>query len=308
MSRVLITGAHGLIGSALVRDAVAAGHHVTAIDDNRANVVSRTDAHTTGLVRVEQVAAVGLPVDNPDIIIHCAAPVGPVGILGRPVLAEMTAATEAAIRIARYAHAALVVFSSSEVYGTTHPTGALVVPDEWSHRAEYAIGKVVTEQLARRHHAETGLPTMIVRPWNVVGPRQPASKGFAVPRMAEQVAAGLLPTVYQPGDQRRAFMHVDDLSPQLVALLDDPTGPMWAAEPIDAAAPMNAVSMIALGHMFSDRIRIIDPVEEHGPAFREAHAGSKLPPPDPAIEGRTPLRDIVTESIAAAATRVPEAA
>lgn len=308
MSRLLITGAHGLIGSALVREAVAAGHHVTAIDDHRAHVVEATEAHTTGLVSIEQVAVTGLPVDHPDIVIHCAAPVGPVGILGRPVLTEMTASTQAAITVARQAHAALVVFSSSEVYGTTHPTDALVVPDDWSHRTEYAVGKIVTEQLARRHHAETGLPTMVVRPWNVVGPHQAAGKGFAIPRMAEQAAAGRRPTVYRPGDQRRAFMHVDDLARGLISRLDDRTGIAWMARPIDAAAPRNATSMIALGHLFADRIEIVDPLHEHGPAFREAHAGSKLPPPRPEIEGRTPLTQIVAEALDAARARLGVAA
>lgn len=303
--RVMVTGALGLIGSALCREAQAAGHEVVGVDDGRAAVTG--SCHGTLIGRSVESLAPGW-VRHCDVVIHCAAPVGPVGILGRPVLAEMTSSTTAAIDLARQWGAALVVMSSSEVYGTRHPGDELVIPDEWSHRTEYGVGKIVTEQLTRRHHAETAMPTMIVRPWNVVGPTQAASKGFVIPRMAEQAVRGQRPSVYRPGDQRRAFMHVDDLARGLVARLADTSTAAWTARPIDAAAPRNAVSMIELAHLFAQRIEVVDPAEEHGPAFREAHAGTKLPPSRPEIEGTTPLAAIVAEAIEAAASRLGVAA
>lgn len=303
--RVMITGGLGLIGSALARDLAAADHQVVVVDDGRAAVTGSVPGTLIGR-SVETIAPGWLGECN--VVVHCAAPVGPVGILGRPVLAEMTSSTEAAIALAREWGAALVVMSSSEVYGTRHPGDELVLPDEWSHRTEYAVGKVVTEQLARRHRHESDLPTMIVRPWNVVGPAQSAGKGFVIPRMAEQAVRGQRPTVYRPGDQRRAFMHVADLAAILVDRMSDTSLPGWDASPVDAAAPHNAVSMIELAHMFGPRVEVVDPVHEHGPEFREAHAGSKLPPSRPAMKGWTPLSVIVAEAIGAARERLGAAA
>jgi len=320
--RVLITGGLGLIGSELADKAAEAGWVIHVIDDRSGNVVDHAErAWSHDFEKVEQVSADwdglhhGEP--PPDVVIHCAAPVGPVGILNRRVLDDCYTATRAAIALARRFAARLVVLSSSEVYGTVNPQGSLVIPDDWSHRSEYAVGKVVTEQLARRHHAETGLPTAVIRPWNVTGPRQSAAKGFVFPRMAAQAVAGRPVTVYRPGTQQRAFMAVEDFASVLVdGLLEQPTtDPEWQATPIDAAAPDNCVSMSTLALMFvehplslSREWTSINPRVEHGPSFREAAAGTKLPMSDPAIKGTTPLVEMVNRAMLAAADRVKLAA
>jgi UDP-glucose 4-epimerase len=315
--KVLVTGGLGLIGSEVADKAAEAGWVVHVVDDCTANVVPRVErAWGCDYASIEKVAAEWPSLHGrepaPDVIVHCAAPVGPVGILGRHVLDDCASSTRAAIDVARRTGAALVVLSSSEVYGTVNPQGALVVPDDWSHRTEYAVGKVVTEQLARRHHAETGLPTMVVRPWNVTGPRQAAGKGFVFPRMAGQAVLGRPVTVYRPGTQRRAFMAVTDFADQLVRLMDAPRdGAPWDAAPIDAANPANDVSMNHLARLFTahhlSRTRewtSIDPRSEHGPAFREAAAGSKLPMREPVIRGTTPLEVMVDVAMRHAAGRV----
>lgn len=303
---VLVTGSLGLIGSEVCREAQNAGWDVVGVDDGRGASVDHV--HGTLIARSVEQAWARDVTGRHDMVVHCAAPVGPVGILTARVLDDMHSATRAAVGLAARWDAALVVMSSSEVYGTQTPTGMLTVPDEWSHRVEYSVGKVATELAARRHHAETGLPTMVVRPWNIVGPHQSAGKGFVIPRMAEQAVRGQRPTVYRPGDQRRAFMHVADLAAILVDRMSDTSLPGWDASPVDAAAPHNAVSMIELAHMFGPRVEVVDPVHEHGPEFREAHAGSKLPPSRPAMKGWTPLSAIVAEAIGAARERLGAAA
>ncbi len=300
MSRVVVTGGLGLIGSAIAHELHRHGHAVTIIDDGR-----NAAAHPPNGVRVLQVSVeqaaeyTAWATGGRGSVIHCAAPVGPVGILHRSVLAEMLSATDAALRLARRNAAPIVVFSSSEVYGTEHPTGQLVTPDDWSHRTEYGVGKIATEQMARRHHHETGLPTCVIRPWNVTGPAQRADAGFVIARMARQATAGQPVTVYKPGTQRRAFMHTDDLAVLVRSLLDDTTGAPWDAKPVDAATPKNAVSMLDLADMFGTGHTIVDPVTEHGPLFREAAAGTKLPMPHPALCGWTPLDRIVADVTAA---------
>lgn len=312
MTRLLITGGLGLIGSEIADQAIARGHHVTIVDDGRAGVVPLVE----GALHVEQSIQGYGGTDPVDVVIHCAAPVGPVGILGQDVLVEMFYSTLAACELARRLSCRLVVFSSSEVYGTTDPTDSLCVPDDWSHRTEYGVGKIVTEQIARRHHAETRLPTAIIRPWNVTGPRQAGSKGFVFPRMAAQAVAGEPITVYAPGDQRRAFMDVRDLAAWVAWIVGlHATDEKWQGVPIDAANPDNATSMVSLAGMFTlhrlartDRIVSVDPSLEHGPDFREAAAGSKLPPDHVALRGTTHLRKMVDAAMVAAAARIPAAA
>lgn len=311
MTDLLITGGLGLIGSAIADAASVAGYSLHIVDDRRACVVDEIpDAPFHDYLSVEEVAE-GEALDPVRFVLHCAAPVGPVGILGRRVLDEMISSTAAAIDIAARHRAALVVFSSSEVYGTERPSGSLVVPDTWSHRTEYAVGKIVTEQIARRHYSETGMPTAIIRPWNVTGPRQAGSKGFVFPRMAAQAVAGDPITVYQPGMQRRAFMAVDDLAVGVLALLDRPSSDQgWRCSPLDAATPGNAIGMDDLAAMFAlhplaaaPKVEIVDPAIEHGPSFREAAAGSKLPPDDVAMPGTTDLATMVNAAMQAAHDR-----
>lgn len=314
MTRLLITGGLGLIGSEIAQQALARGMHVTIVDDGRSSAVAAVDGATTYTCPIEQFAP---PVCEVDVVIHCAAPVGPVGILGRRVLHEMTTATEAAIDIARYHSAALIALSSSEVYGTVNPSGSLVVPDAWSHRTEYAVGKIVTEQMARRHHAETGLPTCIIRPWNVTGPRQSAAAGFVFPRMAQQARHGEPITVYKPCDQKRAFMAVSDFAALILGVPFERFGVLellgtisqrdeWDATPIDAASPQNGVSMEQLAYLFAGhpsshatKVVEIDPRVEHGETFREAAAGTKLPPAEPRLRGWTPLAEMVDAAMRA---------
>lgn len=309
MTRILITGGLGLIGSEIAEMAVARGDHVTIVDDGRASVVRAVD----GARHFDQAIQSYGGTEPVDVVIHAAAPVGPVAIIGQDVLAEMFHSTLAACELARRLSCRLMVFSSSEVYGTTEPGDSLVVPDDWSHRTEYGVGKIVTEQIARRHYAETGLPTSIIRPWNVTGVRQPGAKGFVFPRMAAQALEGLPITVYVPGDQRRAFMDVADLARLIVGApsghvgLLKTIGPEWKADPIDAANPDNATSMVSLAGMFTlhplartKRIVSVDPTVEHGPQFREAASGTKLPPADPAWRGWTDLRSMVDAAMRSA--------
>lgn len=82
--------------------------------------------------------------------------------------------------------------------------------------------KAVAEILAFAYHEERNLPTVVVRFFNTVGPRQSPAYGMVIPRMVRQALANEPITVYGDGSQTRCFGHVTDVVGALLALLDHP--------------------------------------------------------------------------------------
>ena len=290
MHDLVVTGGLGLIGSAIV-DAWE-GECALLVDDGRAAVIDTPQLRPEGwrwsLSTVEELAdSAPLVAKHARAVIHCAAPVGPVAILSARVLEELVAGALAACRIAAASQAPLVMLSSSEVHGTTDPSadGSMrVAGGEWNPRREYALGKIAVELIAGRHRHETGLPTAIIRPWNVTGPRQSADKGFVLPRWAESAAHGLPLTVYGDGMAERAIMAVDDFAALVCSFVDGTIHPpgAWDAVPMEAATPANRTSMADLANLVVDRADVlglntwrefVDPIDLHGPLFAEAGGG-----------------------------------
>jgi nucleoside-diphosphate-sugar epimerase len=246
--RILVTGGLGFIGARAARAAVQRGHTVTLVDDTSGAVVDHVPGTNLLLCGVETLVA---NADNMpwDAIIHCAAPVGGLGVVNAGMVAgRIVSATEAAIHLAAGSGAALVNVSSSEVYGAPGAyteTTPCVVPGRYSPRLGYALGKRAAENDV--HTAGLDRSGVVsVRPFNVVGPGQSASKGFVLPRWCEQVHAGKPLTIFGDGTQGRAFTSVHDLAPWLVDLAEQ-----LVAEPrdlgvVNAGNPRNMTTIRAL--------------------------------------------------------------
>ena len=121
----------------------------------------------------------------------------------------------------------VLLASTSEVYGKNTTVGLRedddrIVGSPLTDRWSYAEAKAVDETLAYLYHRELGLPTVIVRLFNTVGPRQSGRYGMVIPRFVTQALAGRPLTVFGSGRQERCFCHVLDVVPALVALLADP--------------------------------------------------------------------------------------
>ncbi|HEX2243135.1 MAG TPA: NAD-dependent epimerase/dehydratase family protein, partial [Gammaproteobacteria bacterium] len=173
-------------------------------------------------VLVDETAAVS------DVIFHLAAVVGVHNILDRPLdsLHTNLRGTEIVLEAAKkYGTLALLV-SSSEIYGK-NPKGRLSEEDDrllgspLKSRWSYAAAKGLNELLAYRYWLDYGLRVCIVRPFNVVGPRQTDRYGMVIPRFVEQALKGAPITVYGDGSQRRCFCSVFDIVPAMVALVTE---------------------------------------------------------------------------------------
>lgn len=320
--RVLVTGGLGFIGSEVARQHVARGDQVVIIDDLSGNVVDDvpgTDVHAGrewDLANVSSTAVLDV-VDHCDRIIHAASPVGAVGVIHHQgwIVSKIVAATDTAARVAMATGAKLVNISSSEVYGFPgryRETDSVVIPAGATARREYAVGKLAGEYLVAGR--ATDVPAVNIRPFNVVGPGQPAAKGFVLPTFCEQAHAGRPLTVFRPGSQERAFTAVWDVARFIVDHVDAAD---WTGEVVNVGNPDNMISVLGLanlvlayagvGHANQRLVEMTTGREVWGDGFNEADGTTKLPDPTRALGmGWVPkvgLRELVERTYAEVSER-----
>lgn len=232
--RVLITGGAGFIGSHLAETLIARGDQVVLFDnlstgsiENIGRIIeSRRAMLFVGDVRDR--AAIERASDGCDAIFHLAAAVGVQLILEQPLASMQTnlRGVENVLEVAAWRRMRVLFTSSSEVYGNASSTAPMSESASRTYgstaisRWAYAGAKAMGESLALAFHRERGLRAVIVRLFNVAGPRQSGSYGMVLPRFVHQAIAGEPITVYGDGSQTRAFAHVHDIVDALARLID----------------------------------------------------------------------------------------
>lgn len=229
---VFITGGCGFIGSHLAERLLDRGDRVQLLDDlstgsmhNIAHLVGRPNfGYRIGSAL--DVPLVTELVDAADVTVHLAAAVGVKLIVERPVhtIETNVRATEVVLGAAARKKKLVVVASTSEVYGKS-----LSIPfredqdlqlGPTSHsRWAYACSKALDEWLALAYLREKGVPVIIIRFFNTVGPRQTGQYGMVLPNFAAQALRNEPITVYGSGEQSRCFGHVRDAVEGLLRLM-----------------------------------------------------------------------------------------
>lgn len=230
--RFLITGGAGFIGSHLSDRLIKHGHSVHVLDDLSTGAIENirhlklhpSFAYTIG--SAEDHAVVAELVDEADVVVHLAAAVGVTLVVDSPVRAIETNvhATEVVLKHANKKKKPVLVASTSEVYGKSRALpfkedGDMQMGATDKGRWAYACSKAIDEFLAMAYWRERGLPTVVVRLFNTVGPRQTGSYGMVVPRLVDQALADEPLTVYGDGNQTRCFCHVADVVEALFGLM-----------------------------------------------------------------------------------------
>ena len=231
--RYLITGGAGFIGSHLADRLLERGDEVYALDDLSTGSPSNID-HLRGHERFGFVQ--GTILDHPlmsglvadvDVVVHLAAAVGVRLIVEKPLESLITniRGTEIVLDVAASAGRKVLLTSTSEIYGKNatgplHEDADRILGSPFKARWSYSTAKAVDEILARAFWRERGLPTVVVRLFNCVGPRQTGEFGMVVPTFVRQALAGQDLTVYGDGEQQRCFCHVADVIEALLLLLD----------------------------------------------------------------------------------------
>ena len=233
MAKYLVTGGAGFIGSHLVDALVAGGHTVIALDDLSTGRHDNLRQHA-GSTSVEFVlgsilneALVDDVVRRVDVVLHFAAAVGVNLIVERPLesLATNIRGSEIVLEKCHKYGRKVLVASTSEIYGK-NTSDALSEEDDrilgspLKTRWSYSEAKAIEEVLAYAYYREKGLPTVIVRLFNTVGPRQVGHYGMVLPRLVDQALRNAPLTVYGTGQQTRCFCHVSDIVVAILGLVN----------------------------------------------------------------------------------------
>ena len=240
MSRIVVTGAAGFIGSHLCEALLARGDSVVGIDN-----LSTGDLHNIAHLRAMDFEFIRhdvtqyIDVDGQvDYVLHWASPASPIDYLELPIqtLKVGSLGTHNALGLAKAKGAKFVLASTSEVYGDP-----LVHPQKetyWGNvnpigpRGVYDEAKRFAEAITLAYHRTHGVDTKIVRIFNTYGPRMRLRDGRAVPAFVSQALANEDVTVFGDGTQTRSFCYVSDLVRGILSLMDANTN-----EPVNIGNP-----------------------------------------------------------------------
>ncbi|MEW6681757.1 MAG: GDP-mannose 4,6-dehydratase [Nitrospirota bacterium] len=230
--RNLITGGAGFIGSHLADYLLKEGEEVVILDDLSTgsfdNIKHLVDNKRFRyyIGKVEDGRLFEGIVDSVDRIYHLAAAVGVQLIVEDPVrtIENNINSTQVVLEHAVTYGKPVLVASTSEVYGRSDKLpfseeSEVVYGPTSRFRWSYAISKAVDEFLFLAYNRQKGLPGVIVRLFNTVGPRQTGRYGMVIPRFVKQALTGEPITVYGSGEQTRCFTHVLDVVPALRNLM-----------------------------------------------------------------------------------------
>lgn len=317
---VLITGGFGFIGTHLVESLLDyPDTHIHVVD----NLSTTPVDHGAFLEKLGQPENLTCDVcsvenyctENPksteqfDQIYHLASVVGPVGVLrhGGNIAKSIVDDTFRIATLAEQCGARLVDVSTSEVYGGGRngycsEKDLKIIPPKTSVRLEYAVGKLAAEVALMNKCSVSSLEAVIVRPFNIAGPRQSPAGGFVLPRFIGQALAGEPLTVYGDGQMIRAFTHVKDIASGIILAMERGK----TAEAYNIGNPINKTTILELAERVirlldsPSEISFVDPKDLFGPLFEEAN--DKYPDADRAMNGLgwKPTRDLDTIILEAA--------
>jgi dTDP-glucose 4,6-dehydratase len=276
MSRIVITGAAGFIGSHLSEALLDRGHSVVGIDNlltgDTANI-----AHLAGrdFVLIKHDVTNYINVDGPvDVVLHWASPASPIDYLELPIPTLKVGAlgTHKALGLAKAKNARFVIASTSEVYGDPleHPQKETY----WGNvnpigpRGVYDEAKRFAEAMTTAYHRYHGLDAKIVRIFNTYGPRMRLRDGRAVPAFMSQALTGEDVTIFGSGQQTRSFCYVSDLVDGIIRLMESNVN-----DPVNIGNPqemtIEAIARMIIKLTGSKSKLVYRPLPEDDPKVRQ---------------------------------------
>lgn len=279
-----ITGGAGFIGSHLAEALLAKGHRVLVLDDlstGRIRNIEHLKTNPSFEYVIDSVMNRPLTaelVDRADYVFHLAAAVGVKLVVESPVRTIETnvRGTEIVLELTNKKKKPVFIASTSEVYGksTRIPFSEdddLVLGATTRGRWSYACSKALDEFLALAYFHEKGLPVVVGRLFNTVGPRQTGRYGMVLPNFVSQALSSRPITVFGDGTQSRCFGYVGDVVDALTALITNER----AYGQVFNVGSEEEISMLALARLVKEHLRsrseiVLVPYEEaYGRGFED---------------------------------------
>lgn len=236
--KALITGGAGFIGSHLAERLLQTGHDVVVIDNlstgslkNLQNIEKHPKFRfVCGDVRNSE--TMHILIEQCDMVFHLAAAVGVQMIVDRPVHTIETNihGSEVVLEIANKFRKKVLIASTGEVYGKSETVpfredDDTILGSTKFSRWAYACSKAIDEFLGQAYYEQYGLPVIIARFFNTIGPRQTGRYGMVVPRFIERALKNEPILIYGTGQQTRCFSYVGDTLDGVIALMNHPDAP-----------------------------------------------------------------------------------
>ena len=233
--KVLVTGGAGFIGSHLCERLLERDDEVYTVDDLSTGSIANVQhlkEHPDFHYYIDSITNQRLMaelVDLCDVTYHLAAAVGVRLIVESPVRTMETniRGTEIVLSLAEQKRKRVLITSTSEVYGKRdaipfREDDDLVMGPTNKGRWSYACSKAIDEFLAIAYWKEKRVPTVIVRLFNTVGPRQTGRYGMVIPNLVMQALTGENLTVFGDGSQSRCFTHVNEAVDAIIKIANHP--------------------------------------------------------------------------------------
>jgi dTDP-glucose 4,6-dehydratase len=272
MSRALVTGGAGFLGSHLCDRLIAEGWDVVCVD----SLLTGREDNLKELLGHERFEYIAHDVTEPfavegelDRVLHLASPASPVDYLRWPIETLRVGAigTLQALELARAKEATFFLASTSETYGDplVHPQPETY----WGNvnpvgpRSVYDEAKRYAEAATMAYHRAHGLPVSIARIFNTYGPRMRRKDGRAVPTFIQQAMAGEPLTVHGDGTQTRSLCFVDDLIEGLYRLIEsEQVGPVNVGNPKEITVMQLAEAIRDAAGSTSPIVNVERPVDD----------------------------------------------
>jgi dTDP-glucose 4,6-dehydratase len=278
MTRVVVTGGAGFLGSHLCDALLARGDDVVCIDNLLTSDGSNLPALDTSsrFTFMRGNVSEGIDVEGQvDVVAHLASPASPPEYLRLPLetLAVGSSGTNACLDLAKRTGARFLFASTSEIYGDplVHPQ----LETYWGNvsstgpRSVYDEAKRFGEALSMAYLRYEGVDVGIVRIFNTYGPRLRQGDGRVVSNFIHQALSGMPLTIYGDGSQTRSFCYVDDLVAGLLAMIDQ----LGFAGPVNIGNPheitVSELAQRVLGITGSASELAYSPAPEHDPVRRQ---------------------------------------
>jgi len=229
---LFITGGAGFIGSTLIGRLVE-HNRIVAYDNLSRNALAGQpfrDHPNLTLIQgdVLDLEGVRRAMQGADMVVHCAAIAGIDTVIRSPITTmrvNMVGSANVLQAAAELPHCERVVcFSTSEVFGQrafrSSELDHTVVGNVGEARWTYAVSKLAEEHLAIAYHKELGLPTAVVRPFNVYGGAQVGEGAIRI--FIERALRNQTLEIHGDGTQIRAWCYVDDMVEGVLLALTHP--------------------------------------------------------------------------------------